>query len=155
MKRINKYILSLLIIGGLCSTNVLAELAVVELEKAPLQAVEAVQPVFVSPSAVVKNSSYYLNKTIKFDARFDKFATLGLDYPPALRKTEEYITFLVYRDDTTFDIPLSEMKLFMKREDAQKFIDLKSKDKIQVIGNVFSSALGDAWIDVIKLEIVK
>ena len=57
MKRINKYILSLLIIGGLCSANVLAELAVVELEKAPLQAeeaVQAVQPVFVSPAASEK-----------------------------------------------------------------------------------------------------
>ena len=37
--------------------------------------------------------------------RFDKFSTLGLDYKPAFKSSEEYISFLIKRDDTTFDIP--------------------------------------------------
>ena len=80
---------------------------------------------------------------------------MGLDYKPALKSSEEYISFLVKRDDTTFDIPLSEMKLFLKREEAEKFIDLKTNDEIQITGVVFSDALGDTWIDVNKLVIVK
>jgi len=154
MKRINTYTLFFLLVLGVFSVNsVFAEPTVIELDKAAVtKSVEALQ---VQPSLVVKNSSYYVNKTIKFNARFDKFSTLGLDYPPALRKAEDYITFLVYRDDTSFDIPLPEMKLFIKREEAQKFIDLKAKDKIQVTGNVFSNALGDAWVDVVNMEIVK
>ena len=152
MKRISKYILLLLLGVFSLSAVVVAEPQVVEFNKNMI--VREVSGT-ISPVDVVKNPLSYLNKTIKFNARFDKFSTLGLDYPPALRKAEEYISFLIYRDDTSFDIPLSEMKLFMKREDAQKFIDLKSKDKVQVTGNVFSSALGDAWVDVINMEIVK
>lgn len=152
MKRINRLIL-LLLLGVFSLSVATAEpQAVIELNR---DVVVKEASVLVSPVDVVKNSSIYLNKTVKFNARFDKFSTLGLDYPPALRKAEEYISFLIYRDDTSFDIPLSEMKLFMKRDDAQKFIDLKSKDKVQVSGKVFSNALGDAWIDVINMEIVK
>ena len=32
---------------------------------------------------------------------------------------------------------------------------LKSNDKIQITGNVFSDALGDVWIDVSKLVLIK
>ena len=53
------------------------------------------------------------------------------------------------------DIPLSELKLFLKREMAEKFVDLKLNDEIQITGNVFSDALGDAWIDVSNLVIIK
>ena len=47
------------------------------------------------------------------------------------------------------------MKLFLKRDEAEKFIDLKTDDEIQIIGTVFSNALGDAWIDVSKISIIK
>ena len=108
-----------------------------------------------TPLAVVANPSMFLNKTVVMTAKFDKFSTIGLDYPPALRPTEDYISFMVYRDDTQHDIPLSELKLFMKRTDAQKFIDLKSKDTVKITGKLFSTALGDAWVDVIVLENIK
>ena len=47
------------------------------------------------------------------------------------------------------------MKLFLKRSEAEKFIDLKTNDEVQISGTVFSDALGDAWIDVSKLILVK
>jgi len=96
-----------------------------------------------------------LNKTVLMNAKFDKFSTLGLDYKPAFKSSENYISFLIKRDDTSFNIPLSEMKLFIKRETAEKFIDLKTDDEIQIKGVVFSDALGDAWIDVQEIVITK
>ena len=47
------------------------------------------------------------------------------------------------------------MKLFIKRTEAEKFIDLKSNDEVQITGTVFSDALGDTWIDVTKLTLIK
>lgn len=108
----------------------------------------------VAPLSVVANPKAYLNKQITMKAKFDKFSTLGLDYKAALKSSEEYISFLIKRDDTTYDIPLSEMKLFLKKTDAEKFIDLKSNDEIEITGTVFSDALGDSWIDVQNLKII-
>lgn len=105
---------------------------------------------------ITKEPSKYLNKNIMMDATFDKFATLGLDYKPALREYSKYIGFLIQRDDVKdHDVPLSEMKIFLKREYAEKFVDLETGDKIQIKGKVFSAALGDPWIDVDELIIVK
>ena len=47
------------------------------------------------------------------------------------------------------------MKLFLKRDIAEKFIELKTDDEILITGTVFSDALGDAWIDVSNLVITK
>lgn len=88
-------------------------------------------------------------------AKFDKFSTLGLDYKPAFKSSDDYISFLIKRDDTTHNIPLSEMKLFLKRSEAEKFIDLKTDDEIEIKGTVFSDALGDAWVDVSELKVLK
>ena len=97
----------------------------------------------------------YLNKTVLMKAKFDKFSTLGLDYKPAFKSSDDYISFLIRRDDSAHDIPLSEMKLFLKRTEAEKFIDLKTDDEIEIKGVVFSDALGDAWVDVKQLTVTK
>lgn len=124
---------------------------------APVQTTtqQAVNVMTVSPLTVVANPSNYLNKTVLMKAKFDKFSTLGLDYKPAFKSSEDYISFLIRRDDSNHDIPLSEMKLFLKRDVAEKFIDLKTDDEIEIKGKVFSNALGDAWVDVSELKIVK
>lgn len=109
----------------------------------------------IRPLDIVNNPTAYLNKNVTMQAKFDKFAILGLDYKPAFRSSENYISFLIKRDDTQYDIPLSEMKLFLKREIAEKFIDLKTNDEIAITGNVFSDALGDAWVDVSEITIIK
>ena len=111
--------------------------------------------VSVKPLEVVASPNKYLNKQVKFRAVFDKFSTLGLDYKPAFRDSQKYITFLIKRDDVTdHTIPLSEMKIFIKRSEAEKFIELDSGDIIEVYGKVFSSALTDAWIEVDKLVVI-
>lgn len=109
----------------------------------------------VTPLALVNAPQNYLNKNIVMKAKFDKFSTIGLDYKPAMRSSEDYISFLIKRDDTTHNIPLSELKLFLKRDLAEKFIDLKTDDEIEIKGKVFSTALGDAWVDTDKLTVTK
>jgi len=103
----------------------------------------------VSPVDVVNCPSKYLNKTITFNAEFVSYTALGLDYKPALREASKYIGVLIKRNDVTDHvIPLSEMKLFLKREVAEKNAELESGDKVKITGTVFSNALGDPWVDI-------
>lgn len=105
---------------------------------------------------IVANPNKFLNKTVKMQATFDKFSTLGLDYKKALRPASKYIGILIQRDDViNHNIPLSEMKLFLTKELAQKHIDLDTGDKIEITAKVFSTALNDPWLDVKSLNVVK
>lgn len=108
----------------------------------------AVSYTSVSPLDVVNCPSKYLNKNITFTAEFVAFTSLGLDYQPALREASKYIGILIKRPDVTdHTIPLSEMKIFVTRETAEKNIDIETGDKIKISGKVFSNALGDPWVD--------
>lgn len=125
----------------------------------PIKPVAATQPaktyLAVNPVTMVDNPTFYLNKNVKFKAKFDKFSTLGLDYKPAFRSSEDYISFLIQRCNiTTHNVPLSELKIFLKRNEAEKHIDLNSGDEIEVSGKVFSNALGDVWMDVDKFTVL-
>lgn len=114
------------------------------------------KPVVAMPLNVVANPNKYLGKTLKMQATFDKFSTLGLDYNKALRKSTEYIGILVQRDDVVdHNIPLSEMKLFLKKDLAEKHIDLDTGDKIEMVAKVFSTALNDPWLDVQSITVIK
>lgn len=109
-----------------------------------------------NPIEIVKNPAFYIGKKVKFKAKFDKFSTLGLDYTPAKRSSEDYITLLIQRPDvTSHDIPLSELKIFMNRKEAEKHIDLNSGDEIEIAGKVFAKALGDAWMDVDNFTVLR
>lgn len=122
----------------------------------PQQTTAATVYTSVEPLELIKNPAKYMNKNIKMKATFDKFTNLGLDYKPAMRSSQEYISFLILRDDVGENIiPLSEMKLFLTRKTAEKFIDLEVGDKIQIEGKVFSNALSDAWIDVSKIVVIQ
>lgn len=113
------------------------------------------QYIEVKPLELVANPYKYNKRNIKIRAKFDKFATLGLDYPAAMRSHEEYISFLIQRPDiTNHNIPLSELKIFLKKDDAEKYIDLDTGDEIVFTGRVFSTALGDPWMDVHNLTVV-
>jgi hypothetical protein len=101
-----------------------------------------------NPLDMLARPGFYLNKNVQIKAKFDKFSTLGLDYKPAMRSSDTYISFLIQRPDVTdHNIPLSELKIFMKRTEAEKYIDLSSGDEITFKGRVFSTALGDVWMD--------
>lgn len=152
-----KYIKSAFIIVicaiALTTSNICTDEVTAQPVTAPAVVIQEVKD---TPALSIVNSpKEYLGKVVTINAKFDKFSTLGLDYKPAFKSSEEYISFLIKRDDTTYDIPLSEMKLFLKREEAEKHIDLKVNDEIQITGTVFSDALGDAWIDVSNLTLIK
>lgn len=118
--------------------------------------VQQEKPINTTCLNVVASPNKYLNKTVKMQATFDKFSTLGLDYSKALRKSTDYIGILVQRDDVVnHSIPLSEMKLFMKKDMAQKYIDLDSGDKIEITAKVFSTALNDPWLDIQKITVIQ
>jgi len=129
-------------------------------DKAPVQQAQKITatPVVYEPASsltIVLNPTKYLNKHVKIRAKFDKFSILGLDYKPAFRSSDKYITFLIKRDDVIHHVvPLSEMKNFLKKEVAEKFIDLSTGDEIEYSGTVFSDALGDTWIEVEDLKVL-
>lgn len=119
-------------------------------------AVQTVQTTRVTPLALVANPKGYLSKKIIMDGKFDKFSTLGLDYKKAFRDSNKYIGFMIQRDDVKdHNVPLSELKLFLKREYAEKFVDLNTGDIISMTGIVFSNALGDAWVDITNIQILQ
>lgn len=153
MKRVRYIVLLMVCALALTTSEICVNKVTAQPVAAPAVTTEQCQS--VPPLSVVANPKAYLDKIITMSAKFDKFSTLGLDYKPAFKSSDDYISFLIKRDDSTYDIPLSEMKLFIKREEAEKFIDLKTNDEISITGKVFSDALGDAWIDVSKLTLVK
>lgn len=107
------------------------------------------------PLDLVAHPNAFVNKRVKIRAKFDKFSSLGLDYKPAMRSSQKYITFLICRDNTTNVIPLSELKNFLKREVAEKNIDLETGDIIEYSGLVFSNALGDVWLEVEDFKVIQ
>ena len=109
-----------------------------------------------SPLLLVNNPYQYLNKNVEFTAKFNKFSPLGLDYPPAKRESQVYTGVLIERDDVKAHvIPLSELKMFLKIEDLKKITEITSGDKIKIKGKVFSTALGDPWLDINELTILE
>ena len=113
-------------------------------------ATSVAQQTFTEVSALdmVAYPSKYLNKYVTVKGKFDKFSVLGLDYKPAMRSSEDYISFLIQRDDVKdHNVPLSELKIFLKKSEAEKNIDLNAGDEVQFSGKVFSTALGDVWMD--------
>lgn len=149
---------SIILLMGVCAFFNMANLTIAEpvlnLES-PTTVQSSVSYSIANPLDMVAAPARYLNKNVKIRAKFDKFSTLGLDYEPAMRSSEEYISFLIQRADSpNHNIPLSEMKIFMKRAEAEKHIDLDAGDEIEFCGKVFSNALGDVWMDVDKFTVL-
>lgn len=109
----------------------------------------------VSPLSIVANPDKFLNKTVTFTGDFVAFTSLGLDYKPAFRDGAKYIGMLIKRDDVkNHVIPLSELKMFVLREEAEKHTDIEQGDKVKITGKVFSTALGDPWFDITSFEVL-
>ncbi len=152
MKRMFKSLLYILITVSVISLNANINVSNAAPTAAPVKQTKTTATTSilnVSPVDVVNCPSKYLNKTITFNAEFVTYTSLGLDYKPAYRDPAKYIGLLIKRPDVTdHTIPLSEMKIFLTREVAEKNIDLEAGDKVKITGNVFSTALGDPWVDV-------
>ena len=154
MNKIKGLILILAITAGLGVSFAASDTLLVN-TAGTAQTHQAASYLTVSPLDVVARPNFYLNKNIKIKAKFDKFSTLGLDYKPAMRSSEKYISFLIQRPDVLdHNIPLSELKIFIDRTVAEKHIDLNSGDEIEFTGKVFSTALGDPWMDVDKFTVI-
>lgn len=109
----------------------------------------------VTALKLVDSPKTYLGKNIKFKSDFFAFSNLALNYKPALRENKKYISFLVYRPKSK--IPFSELKLAMKipkeKDPKNKMLtSLQDGDTIEITGNVFSTALDEPWVDVLKLK---
>lgn len=136
-------------------TSVQAEVITLKTKPQPVKSAPVVKKAtvattnLVSPVDVVKNPERYLNKDITFNAEFVAFTALGLDYKPAFKDSNKNIGVLIRRNDV-YDhvIPLSEMKIFLSRELAEKNMEIEAGDKVKITGRVFSTALGDPWVDV-------
>ena len=148
----------------LSSTGICAQSAVTTPNTSAPSATTVVKPAptvdykSVDPLDLVANPQNYLNQKIKFTAQFDKFSTIGLDYDPVKRSSKDYISFMIKRPDIVdknYTIPLSELKLIIKRDKAEKLIDLESGNKIEVTGTVISAVLGDPWVDVDDVKILE
>lgn len=124
--------------------------------KTPEPVIENVQS--VTAEQLVDKPHDYMNKNVKFVANFFAFSSLALDYKPALRPAKTNLSFLVLKDGT--HIPLSELKLAMaipKEKDPENTLlaKLKDGDQLELTGKVFSAALDEPWIDVLRLKLLK
>jgi len=155
MKKLQIITLAIIVsIGfGMSAEKICTQAAVQNTVSSP--SVPQMQYTSVNALEVVSNPYRYLKRNIKIKGKFDKFSTLGLDYPPAMRASDKYISFLIQRPDiTNHNIPLSELKIFLKKEVAEKNIDLDAGDEVEFTGRVFSTALGDAWMDVDEFKVL-
>jgi len=116
---------------------------------------EILNAVSVTTEQLVTKPQEYLNKDIKFTAKFACFNSLALNYKPAFRSDRNYLSFLVFKGDTR--TPYSELKLAMpipKEKDPETHMlqTLKEGDLLEVYGKVFACPLDEPWLDVIKIK---
>ena len=144
------FVIGLVMVSALSGSGFCAEPAVQNVQKSLQPQIQQEQiDCVISPLEAVKYPAKYLNKNISFTGEFVSYTSLGLDYKPAFRDGTKYVGILIRRDDVKDHvIPLSEMKILVKRETAEKNADLEAGDKVKITGTVFSNALGDPWVDV-------
>ncbi|MEM0951607.1 MAG: hypothetical protein AAGI66_05615 [Cyanobacteria bacterium P01_H01_bin.74] len=131
-----------------------AEKSKAEIEQAVKEKLAASK--IVSPLDLLKAPDDYLDQQIAFTGTFNGFSALGLDYKKAFRDSRDFVAFSVLRPDVTaHKIPLAELKLFFPRKKSTEVTNIESGDVIQVIGKPFSSALGEPWVDVEHIKVVK
>ncbi len=110
------------------------------------------------PLGLLQDSEGWVGKKISFEGLFVSFSPYALDYKGAMRSSKDYIAFLIRRPDVAHHIiPLSELKLILPRPktDKNSVIDLENGDQVLVKGKVFSAALGDPWVDVDDVVLLK
>lgn len=112
---------------------------------------------YVTLYDLVSKPKKYKNKKVKIEGEFFSFSSLALDYPKAERSSDDYLGILLSRPDKE-EIPLVEakfafpLKAFRKDEDLSH---IEHGDLIHVTGKVFAIELGEPWIDIKSIEIVK
>jgi len=110
----------------------------------------------VTPEDLVEKPHDYMGKNVKFTAPFFAFSNLALDYKAALRPAKTHISLLISHSKKN-KIPLSELKLAMmtpgeKEPETEMLAKLKEGDILEITGKVFSTALDDPWVDILRLK---
>lgn len=103
-----------------------------------------------TPEDLVNDPKRFLNKTIRWKARFASFSTLALDCKEAFRSSKTHVSFLVRRDNSA--TPLSELKLAMPIGASSELNSLREGDPIEIVGFEHSNALDEPWIDVLAIR---
>lgn len=125
-------------------------------QKAPAKGIVDTSYREVEPLNLVREPERWIGEKVTFQGNFVSFSPVALDYKGAMRSSKDYISFMVQRPDVTHHvIPLSELKLVLPRKKADKALDFESGDQVMVKGRVFSAALGDPWMDVDELLLLK
>lgn len=110
----------------------------------------------VGPLDVLKNPEQWLNKKVTFNGTFNSFDAYALDYKGAFRDSKDYVAVLIRRPDApSHNIPLSELKMLYPRAKSKAVRDLEPGDKVEIFGKVFSTALGDPWLDLDEVTITE
>jgi hypothetical protein len=111
----------------------------------------------VTSNQLVTEPSIYLNKKVQFKGTVSGFSAIGLDYNRIERSSKDYVSLVIYRDDVpeSYDIPLSELKLFVSRKLLKELKRVGQDDEVSITGKVVSTALSDAWVDVTELKVLK
>lgn len=110
----------------------------------------------VTTDDLVDKPHEYLGKNVKFTAPFVAFSNLALDYKPAYRSSKTHISLLVSRAKKK--LPLSELKIAMmtpkdeKGPETQLLSALKEGDTLEITAKVFSAALDDPWVEILRLK---
>ncbi|XVJ50702.1 MAG: hypothetical protein HEQ32_00880 [Vampirovibrio sp.] len=123
---------------------------------APLNS-SMIKPITVSSTQLVKEPSTYLKKQVAFTGVIAGFSALGLNYPPIKHDVKDYVTLLLYRADVPpqYEIPLSELKIFVNRRLLKNIKRIGQGDTVKVTGTIISTALGDAWLEASQLTVIK
>jgi hypothetical protein len=155
---------------GLSGTVALSEAATSKpVASRPVAPVAAKRPAATEPKSIIdssyrdvqtlellNNTETWVGQKISFEATFNSFSPYALDYKGAMRSSKDYVAFLIQRPDVTHHtIPLSELKLLYPRKKIDKVMDLENGDKVLLKGKVFSAALGDPWVDVDDIILLK
>lgn len=105
---------------------------------------------------LVHDPDRYLNKRVAFEGTFNSFSSLGLDYKKALRDAKQYVSLLILRPDVSHhNIPLAELKMFYPRQKSESLMTLDQGDRVAIEGTVFSTALGEPWLDIQQVKILQ
>lgn len=106
---------------------------------------------------LVSTPDKYKRKTVDLEGKFYSFSTLALDYDPVKRSSKDYMGIVLARPDIS-NIPLVEVKLALalkKFRGHDVLSSVEQGDLIRLRGKVASIALGEPWIDVREIVLVK
>ena len=105
--------------------------------------------------SLIQKPKSFKGKTVYLHGEFHSYSTIALDYPKAYRSSKKYIGIVLARPDKK-NIPLVELKLAVP---LTQFKDADNSpehgDEIYLKARVFEVALGEPWLDISQVTVIK